>query len=51
MNTELDPEQLLHEPTDDCDGHQIDDGFGGGPCPECGSPLCPCQLAYGHDCE
>lgn len=37
----------VHEPTTDCDGLPAP----APPCPECGVRRCPCELAYGHDCE
>lgn len=52
-----------HEPTADCSGlpRPTHNPFGyaqrGEPllgsvtCPECGQELCPCEEAYGHDCE
>ncbi len=40
-----------HQPTDDCEGYLIPLGRDNKRCDECGSPLCPCELAYGHDCE
>lgn len=50
---------LRHEPTDECSGEprptlNLGPGtrpFGAARCPECGQDLCPCELAYGHDCE
>lgn len=48
-----------HPPTPDCPGEprptlHLGPGtrpFGAATCPECGQPLCPCEEAYGHDCE
>lgn len=42
---------LRHMPTRDCDGVPAPAIFGQVKCPECGTHLCPCELAYGHDCE
>jgi hypothetical protein len=36
-----------HPMTDDCDGH----AFSWHRCEECEQNLCPCEAAYGHDCE
>lgn len=40
-----------HEPTEDCDGFLIPLGNGNKKCFECDEYVCPCELAYGHDCE
>lgn len=38
--------ELRHQPTDDCNGLPF-----GQPCVECHVRVCPCERAYGHDCE
>lgn len=45
-----------HAPTDDCDGQPIIRWIGARSvpvvrCPECHTPLCACEVTYGHDCE
>jgi hypothetical protein len=53
------PTTLRHDPTPDCNGvprPTINLGpgtrpFGHARCPECEQDLCPCEQAYGHDCE
>lgn len=48
-----------HAPTADCSGEprptlNLGHGtrpFGAATCPECHQTLCPCEEAYGHDCE
>ena len=52
-----------HEPADECDGRpatvlastiapgDVAREFVPARCPECSVLLCPCELAYGHDCE
>jgi hypothetical protein len=48
--------QIIHEPLtysdgSYCDGKRLLPLFGPTKCEECGTPLCACQVAYGHDCE
>lgn len=45
-----------HEPTEECDGAPIGRLVGAAmvgtrTCIECHARLCPCESAYGHDCE
>jgi hypothetical protein len=55
----MDDRNRRHEPTKDCPGlaTRVRVRSAQGPlyrvrcCPECGLDLCPCELAYGHDCE
>jgi hypothetical protein len=48
--------QIIHEPFTAidgsyCDGRRLPPLFGPTKCEECGTPLCACQVACGHDCE
>lgn len=60
--SDLTPEQRArtvgprHEPTDECDGKSMGRLVGAArvgtrTCIECFVNLCPCEAAYGHDCE